>query len=798
MSDDLRERELRRERGMADAGTALTRARIDGAIEKGRVEAVPWASDTFTEFVPALAEQLAGDIAKATAGSAGRLAVHISLLKTLNVQAVAYLTVRYALSCSQEVPVLSAARDLGREVYMELVAQEFAETLPDLYHTVAQSLDRRLSKDARHRYATFLSQARANGFHPPVWGTNQRAQVGAALLGYCCAMGLLVREVSTNTIAWSEELTAKALRMREACSMLSPAVGPMISPPEPRGALGEGGYYLPRLASRTPALRGFLGLPEVPRAALNLCQGTAWRVNAEVLAVVQEVAQTNRVGELVSSAVLDKERPAKPAWLQPGMKTKDLPEDMALEVRAWKTQTRLWHERNKMAGGKVRRCGHALSCARADLQEPALYFVHFADSRGRLYPYSSGGLTPQGSDLQKGLLHFANGEPLDSPGAVRWFLIHGANTWGFDKATLDERAAWHTQHTELLLSIADDPVNNTEWLNADSPVCFLAWVLEYRRYVRDSRNFLSHLPIAMDGSCNGLQHLSAALRDPIGGYATNLTSTETMQDIYRTVATAATKRIGEMECKDEYTESLRKAWVEKGIARSVVKRSVMCTPYGVTKRTATGYVVSDNIGSGVLPDLSDADLQESAKVLMDAVWPAIGDIVVKGTELMTFLQKGARKIVKETGSERISWETPSGFPAGQVYYEEEITRIKLHVHGTVSVRCLSDTDQPSASKHSSGLAPNFVHSLDASHLHMVCASLAAQGIKDVSMIHDSYGVHARYAEVLAATLREEFVRLYEEHDPVGALCERYPVLGEPPSKGSLDLREVLNSDYFFS
>lgn len=66
------------------------------------------------------------------------------------------------------------------------------------------------------------------------------------------------------------------------------------------------------------------------------------------------------------------------------------------------------------------------------------------------------------------------------------------------------------------------------------------------------------------------------------------------------------------------------------------------------------------------------------------------------------------------------------------------------------------------------------------------------------MIHDSYGVHARYAEVLAATLREEFVRLYEEHDPVGALCEKYPVLGDPPSKGSLDLREVLKSDYFFS
>lgn len=81
---------------------------------------------------------------------------------------------------------------------------------------------------------------------------------------------------------------------------------------------------------------------------------------------------------------------------------------------------------------------------------------------------------------------------------------------------------------------------------------------------------------------------------------------------------------------------------------------------------------------------------------------------------------------------------------------------------------------------------------------MVCASLAAQGINDVSMIHDSYGVHARYAEVLASTLREEFVRMYEDYDPVAALCEKYPMLGTPPSKGSLDIREVLESSYFFS
>jgi len=52
---------------------------------------------------------------------------------------------------------------------------------------------------------------------------------------------------------------------------------------------------------------------------------------------------------------------------------------------------------------------------------------------------------------------------------------------------------------------------------ADQPWLFLAACLEWKRYKEEGPGMISHLPISMDGSCNGYQHLSAMGLDPIGG-----------------------------------------------------------------------------------------------------------------------------------------------------------------------------------------------------------------------------------------------------------------------------------------
>jgi DNA-directed RNA polymerase len=102
------------------------------------------------------------------------------------------------------------------------------------------------------------------------------------------------------------------------------------------------------------------------------------------------------------------------------------------------------------------------------------------------------------------------------------------------------------------------------------------------------------------------------------------------------------------------------------------------------------------------------------------------------------------------------------------------------------------------SRHASGMAPNFVHSLDAAHLHLVAARCKREGITSLSMIHDDMGTHAANAQKFFHIIREEFYGMYSTQDPVNDLLAKYPMLGEAPSRGTLDLEEVLRSDFFFS
>ena len=73
------------------------------------------------------------------------------------------------------------------------------------------------------------------------------------------------------------------------------------------------------------------------------------------------------------------------------------------------------------------------------------------------------------------------------------------------------------------------------------------------------------------------------------------------------------------------------------------------------------------------------------------------------------------------------------------------------------------------------------------------------------MVHDSYATHSPNMPRLNNELRAAFVAMYEEHDvlldlytnAVATLPEGVAI-PPPPEKGELDLKEVLQSDYFFA
>lgn len=294
-----------------------------------------------------------------------------------------------------------------------------------------------------------------------------------------------------------------------------------------------------------------------------------------------------------------------------------------------------------------------------------------------------------------------------------------------------------------------------------------------------------------------VQNFSAMLRDEVGGKATNLTNNAVMEDIYRRVADKAHAHLLTL---DDDEGKIVSRWVKHGVSRTVVKRAVMTTPYGVTKRSAVNYVMEDYLKTTDNP-FDTKEYLKASQVLMDSVWPAIGQVVVKSREAMDWLRSCAKAIIKERGEDEegvITWVTPSGFVATQAYYAVQEHRINTKLHGSVKLKVLTETDDASSIKHASGLAPNFVHSMDASHLHLTASKCASLGIDALAMIHDDYGTHAADAQQLYEIIRSEFVKMYEENDPVVEFATQYPECPPPPSKGELNLREVLDSHYFFS
>src|SRR5438093_12591583 len=87
------------------------------------------------------------------------------------------------------------------------------------------------------------------------------------------------------------------------------------------------------------------------------------------------------------------------------------------------------------------------------------------------------------------------------------------------------------------MALADNPLCFPRfWDEADKPSTFLAACKEWKRYREEGPDFRLHLPVSMDGTCNGYQHLSAMGLDAIGGSATNLVPGDQPEDMYQEVA----------------------------------------------------------------------------------------------------------------------------------------------------------------------------------------------------------------------------------------------------------------------
>src|SRR6185437_8634736 len=110
--------------------------------------------------------------------------------------------------------------------------------------------------------------------------------------------------------------------------------------------------------------------------------------------------------------------------------------------------------------------------------------------------------------------------------------------------------------------------------------------------------------------------------------------------------------------------------------------------------------------------------------------------------------------------DHIRWVTPSGFPVIQRYQKRPMTMIRTRLNGMAKLMVGRDSEEANKAGHKNGVAPNFVHSLDAEHMRAVAIAASQEGMS-LAMIHDDFGTHAADAARFATIIRETFVALYE-------------------------------------
>ena len=140
------------------------------------------------------------------------------------------------------------------------------------------------------------------------------------------------------------------------------------------------------------------------------------------------------------------------------------------------------------------------------------YHVYQFDFTGRMYPLTAH-FHPQGNDIARGLHRFYEGAEIKTKQDLNWLAIAGANHWGMNKHTYEERLEWaYIEGTDLAEEVYKDPIGNVGiWGKAKEPFQFLAWCKEWCEFQCEGYGYVSHHVCCLDGTNNGYQHIAGLI-----------------------------------------------------------------------------------------------------------------------------------------------------------------------------------------------------------------------------------------------------------------------------------------------
>jgi DNA-directed RNA polymerase len=638
---------------------------------------------------------------------------------------------------------------------------------------------------------------------------------------------------------------------------------PMIHPPKPWGFDGQRGGYIRNNWKIEKLVRGnkgkgkFATTPsQLALDALNHYQSIPFKLNTFIYGVQKALVSTsNDIGAFKSyekDSWMEEHMPLiDPAvWSLPSVQSEDGKWYTHPDKQAAKRQLKKAHGNRKLAERQKQAPETVLQVAARCLNIDKFYLPMYMDYRLRMY-YMVDTLNPQGSDYQKALLLFAEGNPVtDSNREIirRDLLTTLANNWAgkvegthikSDKLPMKERVEFGRTLANEGAVAAADPLSSSGrsfWTEADEPFQFLATLHEYYSIFIWKNKHVAEVANGRDASNSGMQLQGGFVRDPIMCHYTNVTPSDHPQDAYEVVAEEARKLLqsdewlaDQMEKVDTRIKQVDEERLAKDpeykpepnrhlftlkpeyLTRKVMKRPVMVTGYGGSWESKNSYI-SDELQDlylglfgkdGLRPTLKDKVIATNACIQGQRL------AFPKQDEINKWFQS-IGKACLETNDGRVRWQTAAGSYACQEYREPSYVEVDTYGMGGARYREIlqpksgrEETHRvavrvgwgdPIDSKTKSALAANWTHSQDASIIQ-----LAAQRLQDFStyVVHDCAYCPAGCVDEMVMALKVSFLTVVGP-DRLTALATENKTGVAGMEVGDMDIIQSLKSEYMFA
>ena len=767
--------------------------------EKSYASASIYGVVSIEQLLPDIVNRITGTANRVRQGSAGvAFAEIIRYLRDLEAEAAAAISLKvtfdkvFSIKPGQST-ITNITDAIGTAVENECMMRHYERSVPGLLNVLKENYFHRSIGTTQKVTVIKTLMKRYNVDTWDKWGRTNRVKLGGWLLDCICEVSnyfmKTTRRQGRKTILevspTPEFLSVKDDIMAQA-ELFSPLAWPMLIEPNdwtPDG--NHGGYILNEVMRGYDMVRR--GNPyriqgEQPVDFLNRIQKVAYTLNPFIVGVAKTLQERQiQVGKFIP--IVELPLPPKPPDIADNAEARHDYRRRATEVCNINRQAFKKSCRTRMTMNAVER-----------FKDVKKFFIPWSfDYRGRAYPIPAF-LTPQDTDFGKSLLKFHN-HAFMTPEAEHWLAFQCATTYGLDKSTMPERMTWTLENRNLIERIAKDPIGNlSEWEGAEDPWTFLAACDEYYHCVIECDRNYTNSCVAVDATCSGLQILAGLARDASTAKLVNVLPSDRPQDAYKVIADEAKPHVP--------------VHLQPYIDRKTTKRTVMTVPYNAKPFSNRSYikeallskkleyVKEDTDKHAVESDLRDKavtftseDLTTTVKAVRDAM-----NVIVPGPmKVMKWIESEVAAAI-DRGATELSWETPSGFVVTQKLMKKDVKFVELQLLGRCQIKVADgNTDEVDKNHHKNATAPNLIHSLDASLLHLSATRFNAP----ISLIHDSVLCRATDMSMLSQIVRETYMYLFAEHDYLRDWAQQIGAESEPPIIDTLEPESVIESTYFF-